>query len=70
MEFIIYQLGSIASILAISNLIKKDIPVKIKNRIIILLMISSWIGFFGYFFILKNKVEKWWKPQKCLVTHK
>lgn len=70
MEFFIYQLGTIASILAINNLIKKDIPLEISNRIIIFLIISSWIGFLGYFFFLKNRVEKWWKPKKALVAHK
>ncbi len=45
MVFFIYQLGSLASVWAISNLIKKDVPQRIKNRIIILL---DWR--FGVFF--------------------
>ena len=60
MVFFIYQLGSLASVWAISNLIKKDVPQRIKNRIIILLLVTSWIGVLGYFFILKNRIEKWW----------
>ncbi len=70
MIFFIYQLGVVASILAINNLLKKDIPAAIKQRLIIVLIITSWIGFFGYFFILKNKIEKWWKSQKYLMAHK
>lgn len=49
MVFFIYQLGSLASVWAISNLIKKDVPQRIKNRIIILLLVTSWIGVLGYF---------------------
>ena len=52
MVFFIYQLGSLASVWAISNLIKKDVPQRIKNKIIVLLLVTSWIGVFGYFFIL------------------
>lgn len=57
MVFFIYQLGSLASVWAISNLIKKDVPQRIKNKIIVLLLVTSWIGVFGYFFILKNRIE-------------
>lgn len=67
MIFFIYQLGVVASVLAIGNLIKKDIPELIKVRIIILLIITSWIGFFTYFLFLKNKVEKWWRPKRYLL---
>ena len=70
MVFFIYQLGSLASVWAISNLIKKDVPQRIKNRIIILLLVTSWIGVLGYFFILKNRIEKWWSRKKYLVAHK
>ena len=70
MVFFIYQLGSLASVWAISNLIKKDVPQRIKNRIIILLLVTSWIGVLGYFFILKNRIEKWWPRKKYLVAHK
>jgi uncharacterized membrane protein YuzA (DUF378 family) len=41
MVFFIYQLVSLASVWAISNLIKKDVPQRIKNRIIILLLVTS-----------------------------
>lgn len=58
MVFFIYQLGSLASVWAISNLIKKDVPQRIKNKIIVLLLVTSWIGVLGYFFILKNRIEK------------
>ena len=61
MVFFIYQLGSLASVWAISNLIKK---------IIVLLLVTSWIGVFGYFFILKNRIEKWWPCKKYLVAHR
>ena len=70
MVFFIYQLGSLASVWAISNLIKKDVPQRIKNKIIVLLLVTSWIGVFGYFFILKNRIEKWWPCKKYLVAHK
>ncbi len=68
MVLFIYQLGAVASVLAIGNLLKKDIPQKIKNRIIILLLLTSWVGILSYFFILKNRVEKWWSGKKCSVT--
>ena len=29
-----------------------------------------WIGVLGYFFILKNRIEKWWPRKKYLVAHK
>jgi len=69
MVFFIYQLGSLASVWAISNLIKKDVPQRIKNKIIVLLLVTSWIGVLGYFFILKNRIEKWWPCKKYLVAH-
>ena len=37
---------------------------------IILLLVTSWIGVLGYFFILKNRIEKWWPRKKYLVAHK
>lgn len=40
MVFFIYQLGSLASVWAINNLIKKDVPQRIKNKIIVLLLKS------------------------------
>lgn len=70
MVFFIYQLGSLASVWAISNLIKKDVPQRIKNKIIVLLLVTSWIGVLGYFFILKNRIEKWWPCKKYLVAHR
>lgn len=57
MVFFIYQLGSLASVWAISNLIKKDVPQRIKNKIIVLLLVTSWIGVLGYFFILKTGLK-------------
>ena len=29
---------------------KKDVPQRIKNKIIVLLLVTSWIGVLGYFF--------------------
>ena len=55
MVFFIYQLGSLPLLRAISNLIKKDVPQRIKNKIIVLLLVTSWIECFGYFSHLKNQ---------------
>ena len=49
MVFFIYQLGSLASVWAISNLNKKRCSSKDQNKIIVLLLVQAGLVFWGIF---------------------
>lgn len=64
MVFFIYQLGVVATTLAINEVIKKDIPDVIKVRIIMLLIMTSWVGLIAYYLYFKHKVDSWWGAKR------
>ncbi|KIO44551.1 MULTISPECIES: PLDc N-terminal domain-containing protein [Porphyromonadaceae] len=61
MGLIIYIIGIVATIYAILDLVKKNISTPCKLLIIIVLLLTSWIGLIIYFLYAKDHVEEWCK---------
>lgn len=53
---IVYILGIIAAIWCVLDILKKNIGLVPKILLIILVLVTSWIGFVVYYFFLSKKL--------------
>lgn len=58
---IIYVAGIVLCILAVIDVLKKNISLPWKIIWVVLLLITSWIGLIIYYLFLKDNITKWCK---------
>ena len=61
MGTIIYIVGLVLSIMAVLDIIKKNISTPWKIIWIVLVLVTSWIGLAVYYLYAKNHIEEWCK---------
>lgn len=61
MGTIIWIAGIVCTVLAIVDVFKKDISTTGKVIMIVLLLLTSWIGLVVYYFWARNQVTEWFK---------
>lgn len=61
MGTIIYIAGIVLAIMAIIDILKKNISAPWKIIWIVLVLVTSWIGIAVYYLFAKNRIEGWCK---------
>ena len=61
MGTIIYIAGLVLAILAVIDILKKNISAPWKIIWIVLVLVTSWIGIAVYYLFAKNRIEGWCK---------
>lgn len=61
MGTIIYIAGVVLSVLAVIDILKKNISIPWKIIWIVLILVTSWIGLAVYYLFAKDRIEQWCK---------
>ncbi len=61
METIIYIAGLVFAILAVIDILKKNISLPWKIIWVVLVLATSWVGLAVYYLFAKNRIEGWCK---------
>ncbi|MBQ3175907.1 MAG: PLDc N-terminal domain-containing protein [Bacteroidales bacterium] len=61
MGTIIYIAGIVLAIMAVIDILKKNISAPWKIIWIVLVLVTSWIGIAVYYLFAKNRIEGWCK---------